>query len=145
MEKKTQEPMDASTQFCPNEACCARGKRGAGNIRIHSYDPQRYRCMTCKKTFSTRRGTVMEGLRTDEKLVMTVITLLSYGCQRQAIVHAFGLDERTVAAWQKRAGEQFKRVHEAFVEQGNMTCQHIQADEIRAKGRKIIIWMALAI
>jgi len=145
MKNTTTEPMDTASQFCPNEECCARGKQGAGNIRIHSYDPQRYRCTTCKKTFSARRGTVMEGLRTDEKLVMTVITLLSYGCPRQAIVQAFGLDERTVAEWQKRAGEQCKRVHQAIVEQGHVNSQHIQADEIRAKGRKIIIWMALAI
>jgi hypothetical protein len=87
----------------------------------------------------------MEGLRTDEKLVMTVITLLSYGCPRQAIVHAFDLDERTVALWQKRAGEHCKRVHQAIVEQGKVKSQHIQADEIRAKGRKIILWMAFAI
>jgi IS1 family transposase len=36
-------------------------------------------------------------------------------------------------------------VHKAIVEQGNVKSQHIQADEIRAKGRKMIIWMAFAI
>src|SRR2546425_1608326 len=40
MKNSTTEPMDASTQFCPNETCSARGKIGAGNIRIHSYQPQ---------------------------------------------------------------------------------------------------------
>ena len=73
-----------------------------------------------------------------------VVTLLSYGCPLQAIVNDFGLDERTVAAWQKRAGEQCQRVHSALVEAGKVKSQHIQADEIRAKGRKIIVWMALA-
>src|SRR6266699_286041 len=138
------EPMDASHQFCPNLACSARGKVGEGNIRIHSYSPQRYRCRTCKKTFSARRGTVMEGLRTDEETITRVVTLLSYGCPTQAIVHAFGLDERTVADWQKRAGKHCEQVHHAIVEQGNVKSQHIQADEIRAKGRKLIIWMAFA-
>jgi transposase-like protein len=93
--------MNASSQFCPHEACSARGRTGEGNIRIYSYNPQRYRCTTCKKTFSIRRGTVMEGLRTDEEKVITVVTLLSYGCPIQAIVHAFGLDERTVSDWQE--------------------------------------------
>src|SRR5205085_2844310 len=143
--KTTTEPMNASLQFCPNEACSARGKTGEGNIRIHSYSPQRYRCMTCKKTFSARRGTVMEGLRTDEETVTRVVTLLSYGCPIQAIVHAFNLDERTVAEWQKRAGIHCEQVHHAIVEQGKVKSQHIQADEIRAKGRKIIIWLAFAI
>src|ERR1051326_5522802 len=136
--------MDASKPFCPHETCSARGHIGAGNLRIHSYQPQRYRCWTCKKTFSARRGTMIEGLRTDEETITRVVTLLSYGCPTQAIVHAYGLDERTVADWQKRAGKQCQRVHEALVEQGQVKSQHIQADEIRAKGRKLIIWMALA-
>ncbi len=87
---------------------------------------------------------MFEGLRTEEEMVTLVVTLLSSGCPLQAIVHAFGLDERTVAAWQKRAGEQCQRVHIALVEQGKVKSQHIQADEIRAKGRKIIVWIALA-
>ncbi len=87
---------------------------------------------------------MMEGLRTDAETVTTVVTLLSYGCPTQAIVHAYGLDERTVADWQKRAGKQCQRVHHAIVEQGHVKSQHIQADEIRAKGRKLIIWIALA-
>jgi transposase-like protein/IS1 family transposase len=140
-----QEPMDASKQFCPNEACSARGKRGEGNIRIHSYEPQRYRCCTCKKTFSARRGTMMEGLRTPTEVVVMVVILLAYGCPIQAIVHAYGLDERTVVDWQKRAGKHCQEVHQAIVEQGKVDTHHIQADEIRAKGRKMVAWMGLAI
>ncbi len=41
-----------------------------------------------------------------------VVTLLAYGCPVQAIVHALGIDERTVARYQKRAGEHCKNVHE---------------------------------
>src|SRR2546427_377889 len=139
------EPMDASKQFCPNSACSARGQIGAGNIRIHCYCPQRYRCQTCKKTFSARRGTMMEGLRTPAELVMRVLILLSYGCPIQAIVHAFGVDERTVAQWQQRAGEHCHQVHQAIVEEGRVEAQHVQADEIRVKGSKMIAWMGLAI
>jgi IS1 family transposase len=87
---------------------------------------------------------MFEGLRTDEKQVLLVIALLAYGCPLQAIVHAFGLDERTVAAWQRRAGTHCKQVHVDRVEKGKVKSQHIQADEIRAKGKKIIVWIALA-
>jgi len=38
-------------------------------------------------------------------LVMWVIVLLAYDCPVQAIVKAFGLDERTVADWHSRAGK----------------------------------------
>jgi transposase-like protein/IS1 family transposase len=145
MQKSTTEPMDASNQFCPNEACSARGKIGEGNIRIHSYQPQRYRCRTCNKTFSARRGTMMEGLRKPEELIIIVVTLLAYGCPLQAIVRAYGLDERTVADWQRRAGEHCQQVHQAIVQQGQVQSHHVQADEIRAKGRQLVMWMALAI
>jgi len=87
---------------------------------------------------------MLEGLRTEEETVQRVVTLLAYGCPLQAIVHAFKLDERTVAAWQKRAGIHCKHLHEEMVQQGKVKSQHIQADEIRAKGRKIVVWIALA-
>ncbi|SRR6266851_2060340 len=128
MKTTTTEPMDASKQFCPNEACSARGQIGEGNIRIHAYQPQRYRCRKCKKTFSARRGTMMEGLRTPTELLVIVVSLLSYGCPIQAIVHAYGVDERTVAAWQKRAGTHCHQVHQAIVEQGKVETHHVQAD-----------------
>ena len=50
----------------------------------------------------------MEGLRTPTDLIVIVVIGLSYGCPVQAIVHASGLDERTVAEWQKRAGKHWK-------------------------------------
>ena len=71
--------------------------------------------------------------------------LLAYGCPLQAIVHAFGLDERTIADWQKRAGKHCQQVHEAVVQNGKVETHHVQADEIRVKGRNMIAWMGLAI
>jgi hypothetical protein len=55
---------------------------------------------------------MFEGLRTDEERVKQVVTRLpSYGHPLQAIVHAFGPDERTAVVWQRRAGSHCKRVH----------------------------------
>ncbi len=136
--------MDASKQFCPNSACSARGQIGAGNIRIHDRKRQRYRCKTCKQTFRARRGTMFEGLRKPIELIVIVVTLLSYGCPVQAIVHAFDLDERTVASWRDRAGAHCEQVHQALVEAGKLDLVHVQADEIRVKGRNMIAWMGLA-
>ena len=80
----------------------------------------------------------MEGLRRSTELLVIVVILLAYGCPIQAIVHAYGLDERTVAAWQKRAGKHCHQVHQAIVEYGKVQTHHVQADEIRAKGRKMV-------
>lgn len=86
----------------------------------------------------------MEGLRKPTELIVVVITLLTYGCPLQAIVHAFGLDERTVASWRDRAGRHCQLLHQTVVEQAHLDLVHVQADEIRVKGRKMIAWMGLA-
>src|SRR6266566_9291983 len=121
MQNSTPEPIDASKQFCPNSTCSARGKIGAGNIRMHDRKRQRYRCTRCKQTFSARRGTMLEGLRKPTELIVIVVILLAYGCPVQAIVKAFGLDERTVASWRDRAGAQSQRVQEAVVQSGKLS------------------------
>ena len=145
MQTNTAEPMDTSHQFCPNLACSARGQIGQGNITIHDRKRQRYRCRTCGRTFSARRGTMFEGLRTSTEVVVIVVTLLAFGCPVQAIVQAYGLDERTVASWRDRAGQQCHRVHQAVVEQGRLDLVHVQAEEIRVKARGMVAWMGLAI
>src|SRR5437764_9870517 len=91
-----------------------------------------------------RRGTMFEGLRKPMEVVVIMVTLLSYGCPVQAIVHAFDLDERTVASWRDRAGAHCEQVHQALVESGKLDLVHVQADEIRVKGRKMVAWMGLA-
>jgi hypothetical protein len=87
---------------------------------------------------------MFEGLRKPMEVIVIVVTLLSYGCPVQAIVHAFGLDERTVASWRDRAGNHCEHVHQALVETGKLDLVHVQADEIRVKGRNMIAWMGLA-
>jgi IS1 family transposase len=72
-----------------------------------------------------------------------VVTLLAHGCPLQAIVAAFRLDERTVAAWWARAGQQGQAVQAYVVEQPRELGQ-VQADEIRVKTPGDIVWMALA-
>jgi transposase-like protein/IS1 family transposase len=138
------EQMNASQVFCPNLECMARGQVGQDNIVIHGRNRPRYRCKSCGKTFSAKEGTLFAGLRKPMELIVLVVTLLSYGCPVQAIVHAFGLDERTVARWRDRAGAHCEQVHHALVEQGQLDLVHVQADEIRVKGRKLIAWMGLA-
>jgi len=79
------------------------------------------------------------------ELAVLVITLLCHGCPTQAVVAAFGLDERTVARWLVRAGQHCQRVHEHLVEQGQLDLQHVQADELWVKQVGAKVWMALAL
>jgi transposase-like protein len=100
-------------------------------------------CTQCHKTFSATKGTVFYRLRTAAETVALVVTLLAHGCPVQAIVAAFGFDERTVADWWARSGRQGQAVQEHLVEQPRDLGQ-VQADEIRVKKQGGIVWMALA-
>lgn len=136
--------MDPLAQFCHNLDCPARGQSGLGNIRVHSRKEQRFRCTTCGQTFVATRDTPFYRLKKSLDLVTLVITLLCHGCPVQAIVAAFGLDERTVADGRDRAGRHGERLHEQVVLPGQVDLGHVQADELYAKvvGRRL--WMAMA-
>jgi transposase-like protein len=137
--------MDPQQQFCRDRTCRAYGRKGEGHVVIHSRAERRYRCKRCRRTFAETAGTALHRLRTARDEVVLVVTLLAYGCPVQAIVAAFGLDERTVARWQARAGAQCRRVHEHLVQAGRVELGQVQADEIRARAVGDVLWLASAI
>ena len=136
--------MDPHSVFCPNRDCPARGRTGAGNVGIHSQRDRRYKCRVCRRTFSETQGTLFYRLRNAPELLGVVVTLLAHGCPLQAIVVAFGLDERTVVKWQARAGQHCEQVHEHLVERPRDLGQ-VQADELRVKKQGGIVWLAMAV
>ena len=137
--------MDPHAQFCPNSACRASGKVGAGNIRIHCRADGRYYCTLCRTRFSQTAGTMFFGLHHAQSMVVLVVTLLAHGCPIQAIVAAFGVDERTVATWLTRAGEQCQRAHEHLVLDTPQDLGQVQADELRVRMQRGVGWLASAI
>jgi transposase-like protein len=137
--------MNPHQRVCHNPRCWVYGRSGAGAITIHSQKEQRYRCKRCGKTFSATAETPFYRLHHPHALVVIVVTLLAFGCPVQAIVAAFGLDERTVAAWQRRAGRQGERVHNHLVQAGAVTLGQVQADELRVRVVGGIVWQAMSI
>ena len=136
--------MNPQAQFCQNSACHASGRVGGGNIVIHSQKQKRYKCKCCGKTFTERKGTAVYGLKKSVELFELVVTLLAFGCPVQAIVAACGLDERTVLAWQLKAGRHCQGVHEHIVGQSQLDLVQVQADELRVKTQFGVVWMAMA-
>jgi transposase-like protein len=130
--------------FCPNLDCPARGQVGAGNISVHSQQEQRYGCDVCQTTFAAKKGTIFYRLKHEAQLVIIVLTLLAHGCPRQAIVAAYGLDERTVKSWWQRAGEHCQRVHEHQVGQSELDLKQVQGDELKVKLQGQMMWLAMA-
>lgn len=137
--------MDPEKTGCPNPACPLQGHTGAGNISLHSKKEKRLRCRNCGKTFVATKGTPFYRRRYDETTITRVVTLLAYGCPVQAICEAFSLDERTVSAWHRAAGQHCEGVHQALVENTKMDLKQVQADELRIKAQGQILWMALAL
>lgn len=137
--------MNPQQLFCPKMDCPSRGQTGKGNIIGHGKKKRRYKGKVCNKTFVQSVCTAIYRLHKDPQVFFMVMTLLSLGCPPPAAAVAFGLDERTVAAWQKKAGEQAKRVHEHLVLGQPRDLGQVQADEIRVKTQTGIVWMAMAI
>jgi transposase-like protein len=136
--------MNLKQIFCPNIDCPARSQCDRGNISVHSNQEKRCYCNVCDKTFSVTKGSIFYRLKTDPHTIVLVITLLAYGCPVQAIVVAFGFDERTVKTWWQRAGQHCQRVHEYVVGQSQLALHQVQADEIKIKTQGGVIWMAMA-
>ena len=86
--------MNLEKIFCPNLGCVAKGQCGRGNISVHSLKEKRGLCSVCEKSFSVSKGSIFYRLKTASQTVILVLTLLAYGCPIQAIVVAFGFDER---------------------------------------------------
>jgi transposase-like protein len=137
--------MDPRSQFCPNPHCPASGQTAQGNIKVHSRPQRRYRCTTCRKTFAATTGTPFYRLHKDPAVFVCVVTLLAHGCPIQAIVVAFGLDERTVAAWQDKAGRHARAVHHHFLRTAVMNLLHVQAAALCGKIAGGRCWLAMAL
>jgi hypothetical protein len=137
--------MDPRAQSCPNPLRPDRGRVAAGNIKVHSYCERRFRCTTRRKTFAATTGTPFYRLHKDSALFVRVVTLLAHGCPPQAVVAAFGLDERTVGAWQDRAGRHAQGVHHYFLSTSPLDLKHVQADEICGKTVGGRCWLAMAL
>ena len=111
--------MNPHEQVCHNPRCWVYGAPGEGHIVIHSRRSGGTNASGAARPSARRRGRRFYRLHKPHELVVRVVTLLAYGCPVQAIVAAFGLDERTVADWQRRAGRSAERVHEHLVAGGS--------------------------
>ena len=137
--------MDPQAQFCHNPACAASGQVGQGNIVVHSRKERRYKCETCGRTFAASKDTPLYRRHKSVELYPLVVTLVCHGCPPQAVVAAFGLDERTVWDWVAKAGAHCQQVHEHVVAGGQVELGCVQADELWVKMVGKRVWMALAL
>lgn len=137
MKFMTEPALNPALMVCPH---CGEAEQ----IGIHSQKERRFKCASCRRTFSERSGTPLFRLGYPSWVVVLVLALLAGGCPVPAIVFAFGIDERTVASWQRRAGEHGQRVQQEKVCQGQLAGEQIQSDELWVKSQFGPVWMATA-
>jgi hypothetical protein len=128
----------------PQPPCChtpqgpARGQVGPGTMRVPSPPEPRDRGLTWGQTVAATTGTPCDRLRTTAELVPTVRTLRCHGGPLQALVAAFGLEARTVAAGLARAGQPGQQRPQHGVQPGPVARPHVQAEErwVQRVGRR---------
>jgi hypothetical protein len=135
--------MHPTTVCCPHLACPARGHRGQGHIGLQAPKDQGCICQQGGKTCTATQGTGFSRLRPSAELVGRGVTVRAPGCPLPAIVAAFRLDERPVAAWGARSGQPGQAVQEYVVE-GPRELGPGPAEARRGKTQGRLRWMALA-
>lgn len=134
-----QPPLCPALVTCPNPAC-----QQAERMGIHSHLERRYICHGCGKTFAATKGTPLYDLKYPLWVAVLVLTLLAYGCPVPAIVAAFYLDERTVASWQRKAGQHGECIQDRVVCNGQVELGQVQNDELCVNSQHGKVWMATA-
>jgi transposase-like protein len=108
--------------FCPNEACPDYGKlqddqRQHNIIRFGKTrrGVQRYRCNTCKKTFTETTGTIFFRKRRSEHEILETLALLAEGNRISSLSRVKGFKEDTILAWLREAAQHAEAVEEALM------------------------------
>ena len=105
---------------CQIKACPDRGKRGLGNLCFrgwggHERAIRMIYCRTCRRVFSERRGTAIEGLQLPIDKAIAVLRHLSDGCGTRATARLVGVTKDTVTRYARMAGGHAKKLHDELV------------------------------
>ncbi|GAC1360629.1 MAG: hypothetical protein NVSMB38_44520 [Ktedonobacteraceae bacterium] len=117
--------------FCWNEACADYGQVGKGNIIKNGKTDkgvQRYRCQTCKKTFTKTKGTLVYRCHHSEEEIVECLAMLGDRNSLAAIHRMKGIKEETVCRWMERAAAQVEQIEEELV--GLKKLSRVQMDAL---------------
>ena len=132
--------MNPQEVFCPNMACPARGQLGQGNVIGHGRTRRRYRCTVCRKTFSPRTGTLFHRRHTAIRLMVQIITLVSYGCPLAAIEAAFGIQARTVRPSAGGEVQQADHGHTMVYSTSDRVNEQLAEARVARAGRGVVLF-----
>jgi len=103
--------------FCPNPVCSDYEQLG-GKIIKHGRTRagvQRFRCLTCGRTFTATRRTIFYRRRTADAEIVECLSLLAEGSRISSVSRVKGHKEDTVADWLTEAAEHIEAVENVLL------------------------------
>ena len=76
---------------------------------------QRYRCKTCRKTFTATFGTIFYRKRTPEHEILETLALLAEGNRISSLTRGKGFKEDTILAWLRQAARHAAALDEVLM------------------------------
>ena len=118
---------------CPNELCKQFGIIGKDNILFRRKYGKKssqnlFVCITCKKTFSERKGTPFFGFHLPEEKILTIIRCLVEGNGTRATARICNVHRDTVTKIIRRFGTHSEQVSRLFLK--NYSLKECQLDEM---------------
>ena len=104
--------------MCLNPDC--RDYQRLSNFKLVRYGKdkrggQRYKCNTCQKCFSERKGTIFYRKKTDEGLIVSSLSSIGKGARLSTVSTSCGKKADTVGKWVKEAGQHAERLETALL------------------------------
>jgi hypothetical protein len=114
-------------QYCDNELCKYHNQIGLGNVCILSRKNRQVYCNGCKNRWVLTKDTFFYDLRSDKKLIISVLKDLSEGKGQRAIERTCGVGLTTQKRWLLRAADHVVPISE-YLEK-DMHLERVQIDE----------------
>jgi len=105
---------------CRNSQCPEAGVRGGENLYFRGFSGKGRRirlvyCRTCKRSFSERKGTVLEHARLPDGKALAVRKHIREGCGTRATSRLVDVDKNAVTRYLAKAGAHAERPHDELV------------------------------
>ena len=104
--------------FCrQNSDCSQAGVRGGENLYFRGWSGKARRIRmvyrrVCKRSFSERKGTVLEHARLPDEKVLSILKHLREGCGTRATGRLVEVDKNTVTRYLALAGVHAEKLHD---------------------------------
>lgn len=86
---------ELENQRCPNQNC-------VGDVAIHDFKNNRFRCRLCKKTWVGRRWDYSFGLKTNLVVVNRALEMLKAGISIRRVAKFSNVSPSTIMRWKKK-------------------------------------------